>query len=231
MLDSLPPPGTKLSKRDQKKALAEAERLELLLKSQGYSLESDEEGEEGEYDEDDEDIEGDENEGLLEQDQFDSEAEDDGEGSLTSEQLAFLDGQDADEDDEMKDLDSNSESDDEVDEEGEMEEDDLQFHLPTVQELEEEKAGTLDLRSLQIRIQELVTVLSDFGKLGQKGKSRNDYFQLLKQDVCNYYGYNEWLAEKILDMFSVGEVSLLKENRIIENVAFVSLFLAVAILI
>lgn len=54
LLASLPPKGTKLSARDKKKALAEAERLELLLKTQGYSLDGEDEEEvEGQYSEGD----------------------------------------------------------------------------------------------------------------------------------------------------------------------------------
>jgi 25S rRNA (cytosine2870-C5)-methyltransferase len=36
--------------------------------------------------------------------------------------------------------------------------------------------------------------------------SRSEYIQQLLADICHYYGYNEFLAEKLFHLFSVDEV-------------------------
>lgn len=38
-------------------------------------------------------------------------------------------------------------------------------------------------------------------------RSRNDYMEQLVSDIATYYGYNEFLAEKLLQLFPVSEVS------------------------
>lgn len=39
-------------------------------------------------------------------------------------------------------------------------------------------------------------------------RPRADYASQLISDIASYYGYNEFLAEKLFNMFPVGEVSL-----------------------
>ena len=38
-------------------------------------------------------------------------------------------------------------------------------------------------------------------------RPRADYVSQLVSDIASYYGYNEFLAEKLFHMFPVGEVS------------------------
>lgn len=38
-------------------------------------------------------------------------------------------------------------------------------------------------------------------------RPRADYVSQLVSDIASYYGYNEFLAEKLFNMFPVGEVS------------------------
>ena len=40
-------------------------------------------------------------------------------------------------------------------------------------------------------------------------RPRVDYVSQLISDIANYYGYNEFLAEKLFNMFPVGEVAFL----------------------
>jgi len=40
-------------------------------------------------------------------------------------------------------------------------------------------------------------------------RPRADYVSQLISDIASYYGYNEFLAEKLFNMFPVGEVAFL----------------------
>jgi 25S rRNA (cytosine2870-C5)-methyltransferase len=68
------------------------------------------------------------------------------------------------------------------------------------------KAGLApDLQLLRTRITETIRVLEDFSKLGEEGRSRSEYTNRLLKDICAYYGYSEFLAEKLLNLFPVRE--------------------------
>ncbi|ODH52451.1 hypothetical protein GX48_01231 [Paracoccidioides brasiliensis] len=58
-----------------------------------------------------------------------------------------------------------------------------------------------DLQLLRSRIMESIRILSDLSTLGQTGKSRADYTNLLLADICTYYGYTPFLAEKLFNLF------------------------------
>jgi len=90
----------------------------------------------------------------------------------------------------------------------------------------EKKAGGPDTLTVQRRLRHCVKVLENFKKLG-KGRyvpafctlvlvierilitlrPRVDYTSQLISDIASYYGYNEFLTEKLFNMFPVGEVS------------------------
>lgn len=210
-LDFELPDAGKLTGKKREKALAEIARLEQLLKSQGYSLESDEEksskkvkGKKGKKDA-----------------AHESEAEVDDDESLTSEQMAFLDaGDDADELEGSSDEEDGEQ--DEFDLEGaeedpaeaisdEDEDEDEDMMLPTLQDAEQSIAdlqGT-DLKIVQQRMNETVTVLTNwksFDKSDMTGaRSRAEYVDMLLEDICSYYGYNRFLAEKFFDLFPPAE--------------------------
>ncbi|KAK1827189.1 NOL1/NOP2/sun family putative RNA met [Podospora conica] len=62
-----------------------------------------------------------------------------------------------------------------------------------------------DLQMLRTRITETIRVLEDFSKLAEEGRSRAEYTSQLLKDFCAYYGYNEFLAEKLINLFSARE--------------------------
>lgn len=65
------------------------------------------------------------------------------------------------------------------------------------------KAGLApDMKLLRTRITETIRILSDLHNLGQPGKSRADYLQLLQDDICAYYGYTPFMAEKLMSLFT-----------------------------
>lgn len=39
------------------------------------------------------------------------------------------------------------------------------------------------------------------------GRSRSEYTEQLISDIASYYGYNQFLAEKLFELFSVSEAS------------------------
>jgi ribosomal RNA methyltransferase Nop2 len=59
-----------------------------------------------------------------------------------------------------------------------------------------------DLQLLRTRITDTIRILGDLKTLGQPGKSRADYLQLLLDDICTYYGYTPFLAEKLFNLFT-----------------------------
>lgn len=59
-----------------------------------------------------------------------------------------------------------------------------------------------DLQLLRTRITDTIRILGDLKTLGQPGKSRSDYTDLLVNDICTYYGYTPFLAEKLFSLFT-----------------------------
>ena len=259
------PKDKKLTERQKKKVLAEVERLELLLKSSGYSVDEgsddardqhaddedlEEEAEDEDLDEDAQgDLEGEDNEDEdleeeAEDEEIDDDAEDedleeeaegedldeDAEDEDLEDQEADLEGEDVEDneddlagedlegDDPLEGEDSEGEDVEDADTvEGEDPEDDEanQFLLPTVEEEEEEQRQPLNLQLVHMRIQEVVRVLSNFAALAEPDRSRADYMDRLCKDVQTYYGYNEFLAEKVLDLFSPEEaIAFFEANEV-----------------
>ncbi|XDG02923.1 hypothetical protein ABKA04_002538 [Annulohypoxylon sp. FPYF3050] len=58
-----------------------------------------------------------------------------------------------------------------------------------------------DLQLLRTRITDTIRVLDDFANLAQEGRNRSEYTSQLLKDVCAYYGYSEYLAEKLMNLF------------------------------
>lgn len=62
-----------------------------------------------------------------------------------------------------------------------------------------------DLQLLRQRINDTVRVLDDFAKLAETGRSRVEYTGQLLKDICAYYGYSMYLAEKLFGLFAPRE--------------------------
>ena len=105
------------------------------------------------------------------------------------------------------------------------EEGDEPFRLPTAEEREEEQKSVPDVHFVQRRMRWCVRILSNFKKLAEKERyvwtiflvtrvlscvyrSRSEYLEQLTTDIASYFGYNQFLAEKLLQLFSVAEVPL-----------------------
>ncbi|KAJ7098020.1 NOL1/NOP2/sun family RNA met [Mycena belliarum] len=79
------------------------------------------------------------------------------------------------------------------------------FRLLTAAEKEEEKLTVPDVHTVQRRIRECARVLAKFKRLAEEGRSRSEYIDQLVSDVSSYYGYNDFLAEKLFLLFPVAE--------------------------
>ncbi|RUO97030.1 hypothetical protein BC936DRAFT_141088, partial [Jimgerdemannia flammicorona] len=88
------------------------------------------------------------------------------------------------------------------------------FKLPSGQEIEREQLAP-DLQIVHTRIQEITNVLNNFKTLRdperyvkrplQTHSSRADYVDVLVKDLAHYYGYNEYIMEKLFHLFPVSE--------------------------
>jgi ribosomal RNA methyltransferase Nop2 len=58
---------------------------------------------------------------------------------------------------------------------------------------------------LRDRINETIRVLENFSKLSEEGRSRGEYTAQLLKDICTYYGYSPYLAEKLYYLFAPRE--------------------------
>ncbi|KAL6910890.1 NOL1/NOP2/sun family putative RNA met [Trichoderma evansii] len=62
-----------------------------------------------------------------------------------------------------------------------------------------------DLQLLRQRITDTIRVLDDFASLAEEGRSRAEYTAQLLKDICAYYGYSPYLAEKLFNLFTPRE--------------------------
>lgn len=76
------------------------------------------------------------------------------------------------------------------------------FSFPT----EEELANVTNLKDVQQRIRDVVMVLSDFKRLREENRSRSEYTELLRRDLCTYYSYNDFLMQKLMQIFPLDEL-------------------------
>jgi ribosomal RNA methyltransferase Nop2 len=62
-----------------------------------------------------------------------------------------------------------------------------------------------DLGIIQMRLRENVKILTNFKQLRDNSRSRSDYIEELKNDLCQAYDYNKDLIELIMDLFPPSE--------------------------
>uniref|UniRef100_A0A182YC31 SAM-dependent MTase RsmB/NOP-type domain-containing protein n=1 Tax=Anopheles stephensi TaxID=30069 RepID=A0A182YC31_ANOST len=76
------------------------------------------------------------------------------------------------------------------------------FVFPT----DEELAQTTNLQDVHIRIKDVIGVLSDFSANRDPERSRCEYIDLLRKDLCLYYSYNDYFMGLLMDIFSPNEL-------------------------
>jgi len=95
-----------------------------------------------------------------------------------------------------------------VDEEAQAELEDAALQTNIAADLgDDAKARQLapDLQMIRSRMTETTRVLMSFSTLVEEGKSRVEYTNQLLEDICTYYGYSHFLAEKLWHLFSPQE--------------------------
>lgn len=99
------------------------------------------------------------------------------------------------------------------DQDDQLAEDELQLNVKSQDLFEFPGEGEDDdpdkvvtLQDVQQRIKDIVLVLSDFNKYRQENRTRQEYILLLRQDLCLYYSYNDFLMEKLMNMFPLNEL-------------------------
>ncbi|CUM64116.1 uncharacterized protein PRCAT00001707001 [Priceomyces carsonii] len=87
--------------------------------------------------------------------------------------------------------------------------------LPTEAEDEALAQQPKDVTIYRTRMIEIVKVLENFKELAEEGKSRADYTDRLLKDICEYYGYSLFLADKLFNLFSPTEaIEFFEANEI-----------------
>lgn len=77
------------------------------------------------------------------------------------------------------------------------------------------KDGAKDLTFIRTRMLEIVKVLENFKDLSEEGRSRSEYIDQLISDICDYFGYTPFLAEKLFNLFSPSEaIEFFEANEI-----------------
>ncbi|ETN44606.1 ribosomal RNA small subunit methyltransferase B [Cyphellophora europaea CBS 101466] len=96
----------------------------------------------------------------------------------------------------------------EADAQAELQDNALQTNIAADSDLLDTAGATTnlapDLALIRNRITEAIRILSNFST-SNPTKSRSEYTDLLISDICTYYGYNEFLANKLFSLFSPSE--------------------------
>ncbi|VDP06912.1 unnamed protein product [Soboliphyme baturini] len=72
-----------------------------------------------------------------------------------------------------------------------------------------------DLKSVNERIQDTVSILENFKEASDKKRSRCEYVELLHSDLCTYYGYNAFMMEKFMELFDLKQLlEFLEANEV-----------------
>lgn len=79
------------------------------------------------------------------------------------------------------------------------------YHLPTVEELEDDENRVVPPSELRARIEDILEVLADFKARREPGRSRSEYVERLGQDMAELFGYLQELVDYFLSMFGPNE--------------------------
>ncbi|KAJ3171786.1 rRNA (cytosine-C5-)-methyltransferase nop2 [Geranomyces variabilis] len=160
-------------------------------------------------------LDSDDNDGMLD-DEFDDLADDSDAESAAGKAMEMefgSDSEDGEEGEEMEVERQARELDEQAEEDAQMAQEEMQtniaqrerFTLPSGQEVDREAQLTEDVSLVQTRIQEIMRVLNNFTELREPERSRSEYVEQLIKDLANYYGYNEYLLEKLFHLFPAAE--------------------------
>jgi ribosomal RNA methyltransferase Nop2 len=88
-------------------------------------------------------------------------------------------------------------------------EEDEDADMDALEDADEEGVPSNSIHSVKSRLASAVQALKSWKVVGPSlGKSRSQVYEQFISDVCQYYGYNPYLAEKLVELFPIDEVSL-----------------------
>lgn len=80
---------------------------------------------------------------------------------------------------------------------------------------EYDEARDKDVTFVRTRMLEIVKVLENFKEMAEEGRSRSEHVDQLIKDICEYFGYTPYLAEKLFNLFSPSEaIEFFEANEI-----------------
>ena len=86
---------------------------------------------------------------------------------------------------------------------------------------EGQSAGPASVHVIKTRLAAAVKALSKWKTMGeQTGKSRSEVMDQFISDVCEYYGYDAYLAEKLIELFPIDEVCTTPCNLLLSSDQF-----------
>lgn len=88
------------------------------------------------------------------------------------------------------------------------------YTLPSGQEVQKEAEQSPDLALIQQRMKEVTYVLADFKARKEEGRSRSEYVDQLRKDLCTYYSYNDYLMERLMKLFPLEITEFLEANEV-----------------
>lgn len=71
---------------------------------------------------------------------------------------------------------------------------------------EDDVQATTSIPEVEQRIKDVLLVLSQFKRFRDPDRSRHEYISLLRKDLCTYFSYNEFLIERIMNLFPLDEL-------------------------
>lgn len=96
------------------------------------------------------------------------------------------------------------------DEDDKLAADELQLNIADKEMLDLDDAMDVDkvvsLQDVQQRIKDVAAVLMDFSVNRDPSRSRSEYVEVIKKDMCTYYSYNEFLMETFMNVFAINEL-------------------------
>jgi len=64
----------------------------------------------------------------------------------------------------------------------------------------------VDVQAMLQRIKDIVAILANFAEKREEGRSRASYLSELKDNIKKFYGYSDWLVDRLFQYFRPAEV-------------------------
>lgn len=95
------------------------------------------------------------------------------------------------------------------DEDDKLAEEELQLNIANKEKFNldaEDIDKAVNLQDVHQRIKDVAAVLMDFAGNRDPTRSRSEYLDVLKKDLCTYYSYNEFLLDTFMNVFAINEL-------------------------